>query len=390
MNLYTFPIIRNIDDVRPYIAGRPEFREYVEGWYTVIRYTYMTPDTFNYDGEYGTRVLRECRGLIFSTDTGKIISRPLHKIFNVNQIPETQIDQIKLTSPHTVLEKLDGSMVRAIPSPGGGFRLGTKSGITQTSERAEEYINANPNYIRFIRTCLKAHHTPIFEWCSRKDRVVVDYGKEDTLTLIAVRDTISGTYISCHAHSDYGRYWGIRVILPTHVNGVTDLHSLVSSTRSSTGREGVILRYEDGHMVKIKTDEYVLLHRILDGLRTERDALRVVLDDMVDDLLPLLPPADAERLMEYQREVFKAIDRHEHIVSELFADGVARYTDRRGFSTEFVQNPNEVPPPYAPLLYAMYGGGDPRTALIDLLQRSLSSQARYEKVKWVVEGVKWR
>jgi hypothetical protein len=36
--------------------------------------------------------------------------------------------------------------------------------------------------------------TPIFEWCSRNQRIVVDY-PEDMLVLTAVRDNIEGVYI---------------------------------------------------------------------------------------------------------------------------------------------------------------------------------------------------
>ena len=392
MNRYTFPHISHIDDVRPYVDGRPEFREEVLDWYTVVRYVYMTPDTFMHETEYGTRVLRECRGLVFDTDTGRILSRPLHKIFNAGQIPETQLDQIDVSASHVVLDKLDGSMIRAIRIPGDpdyGFRLGTKAGITDTSLRAEDYVSAHPDYAKFIKMCVKAGYTPVFEWCSREDRVVVDYGPEDTLTLLALRDTVSGEYISYHSYADYGRYWGVRVVKVIQADPVTDLDGFVSSVRASTGREGVILRYEDGHMIKIKSDDYVLKHRTVDGLRTERDALKVVLEDTVDDLIPLLPEADAERLVVYQREVSGAIDMHERIVSELFADGVARFPDKREFATKFVQDRHLINPVYAPVLYAMYGGAEPRGVLVEMLSKSLGSQSKFNTVKWIVEGASW-
>lgn len=389
MNRYTFPHIRHIDDILPYIEGRPEFRITEKDWYTVVGYTVMGPDTFTHETLYGTGVLRECRGLVFETTTGRILSRPLHKIFNAGQIAETQLDLIDVSASHVVLDKLDGSMIRAIrvpDDPDHGFRLGTKAGITDTALRAEDYVSAHPDYSKFIRMCIKAGYTPIFEWCSRNDRIVVDYGPDDTLTLLALRDTVSGEYVSYHSYADYGQYWGVKVVNAVNLDGVDNIHDLVSSVRNSVGREGVVLRYEDGHMVKIKSDDYVLKHRAIDGLRTERDALRVVLEDTVDDLLPLLPEADADRLVAYQAKVNRALMVQENVISSAFAEGIARYPNKREFATEFVQG---FDPCYAPILYAMYRGGDPRTALTDLLQRSLGSQAKYEKIKWVVEGAEW-
>ena len=390
MNHYTFPHIRHIDDVLPYLADRPEFRVTERDWYTVVGYKVMGPDTFTHETDYGTRVLRECRGLVFETETGRILSRPLHKIFNAGQIAETELGEIDVSASHVVLNKLDGSMIRTIPTPEGEFRLGTKAGITDTSLRAEDYVSAQPDYVKFIRMCIKAGYTPVFEWCSRQDRIVVDYGPEDTLTLLALRDTVSGEYMSYHAHADYGRYWGIRVVDAVRVDRISDIEDFVAGVRESVGREGVVLRYEDGHMVKIKSDDYVMRHRAVDGLRTERDALRVVLDDTVDDLIPILPRADAERLVNYQRDVSLALDTTERIVSELFADGVARYPDKRNFATRFVQNHHDVNPAYAPILYAMYGGQNPRSVLTDLLSKSLGSETRFEGVRWIVEGSAWQ
>ena len=392
MNHYTFPHINHIDDVLPYLADRPEFRVTEKDWYTVVGYKVMGPDTFTHETDYGTRVLRECRGLVFATDTGRILSRPLHKIFNAGQIPETQLDQIDVSASHVVLDKLDGSMIRAImmpDDPDREFRLGTKAGITDTALRAEDYVSAHPDYVRFIRMCIKVGYTPIFEWCSREDRIVVDYGPEDTLTLLALRDTVSGEYTSYHDYADYGRYWGVRVVDAVRVDRIADIEDFVAGVRESVGREGVVLRYEDGHMVKIKSDDYVMRHRAVDGLRTERDALQVVLDDTVDDLIPLLPEADVVRLVNYQRDVSLALDTTERIVSELFADGVARYPDKRDFATRFVQDRHSVNPAYAPILYAMYGGQNPRSVLTDLLSKSLGSETRFEGVKWIVEGVIW-
>jgi len=392
VNHYTFPHIRHIDDVLPYLADRPEFRVTERDWYTVVGYKVMGPDTFTHETDYGTRVLRECRGLVFETATGRILSRPLHKIFNIGQIAETELGEIDVSAGHVVLNKLDGSMIRPIPIPNDpdkGFRLGTKAGITDTSLRAEDYVSSHPDYVKFIRMCTKAGYTPMFEWCSRGDRIVVDYGPEDTLTLLALRDTVSGEYISYHSYASYGRYWGIRVVDAVQVDRIVDIDGFVAGVRESVGCEGVVLRYEDGHMVKIKSDDYVMRHRAVDGLRTERDALRVVLDDAVDDLVPVLPEADSERLVNYQRDVSLALDTTERIVSELFADGVSRYPDKRNFATRFVQDRHSVNPAYAPILYAMYAGAEPRTVLTELLSKSLGSQSNFDRVKWIVEGVIW-
>jgi hypothetical protein len=50
------------------------------------------------------------------------------------------------------------------------------------------------DYFGFCREMIKNQHTPLFEWCSRSNAVLLDY-PEDQLTLIAIRNIITGEYV---------------------------------------------------------------------------------------------------------------------------------------------------------------------------------------------------
>ena len=191
---YDFPVIETIEDVIYDINGYDEIRVIDKDYYTVINYAVAFEDTFTWDFEdsHSSSIRRECRGLIFNKD-GKLISRPYHKFFNAGEKEETQLNKINLYEPHIVLEKLDGSMIRPIPTP-EGFRLATKAGITEVAMNAEVFIADKPHYADFINECIKEGLTPIFEWVSRKNRIVVDY-PEDNLILTAIRNTTTGEYL---------------------------------------------------------------------------------------------------------------------------------------------------------------------------------------------------
>lgn len=63
------------------------------------------------------QMLREVRGLVFHAQTKQILSRPLHKFFNLNEMPETSIDRVSTLLANQqleqfeVLEKMDGMMI---------------------------------------------------------------------------------------------------------------------------------------------------------------------------------------------------------------------------------------------------------------------------------------
>lgn len=202
---HEFPIIKHIDDVRHAIAARDEFviAERPEFGYSVVNYNVAFHDTFDIDysdvvDNYGRAIpkgiiRRECRGLMFDMDGG-LISRPAHKFFNIDEKPETSISKIEISKPHLILDKLDGSFIRPFRTKDGVFRVGTKMGETDTAALAKPFFEME-NYRTFAEWCLDRHLTPVFEFMSRKQRIVIDYGDIDKLVLLFVRDNQSGRYI---------------------------------------------------------------------------------------------------------------------------------------------------------------------------------------------------
>lgn len=202
---YQFPEIRTIDDVLPHIKDAEEFIVAEKDYGTIINYAVATEDTFPpvkvAGGDAKMRaarslrnaIRRECRGIIFYPD-GRIMSRPLHKWFNVGEREETLPRNINWSQSHTIFEKLDGSMIRPVVVD-GYIRWGTKMGVTEVSMNAEQYVSEHPRYSEFASWAVDNNLTPVFEWCSRKNRIVLDY-PQDQLILLAVRHNISGEYLN--------------------------------------------------------------------------------------------------------------------------------------------------------------------------------------------------
>ena len=271
---YEFPLIRNISDVLPAIEDRDEFVVAEKEGYTVINYNVMIADTFpdvpvdmkwqeplnriafgEYDPTAALR--RECRGIIFDTETGDIIRRPVHKFFNVSERAETQADIIDLSRPHAILEKLDGSMIAPF-IVNGQMIWGTKMGATDVAKPVEEFVKNNPQYEKFATSCIANGVTPIFEWCSRKQRIVLDY-KEDQLILTALRDMHTGEYIKLFGDDSINRFhvedWDIPVVRAfefTNYGEQNDMKAFLEYVRDLEDLEGFVVRFDDGHMLKLK------------------------------------------------------------------------------------------------------------------------------------------
>jgi hypothetical protein len=123
------------------------------------------------------QVRRECRGLVFSKD-GKLLSRRLHKFYNVGEMAnETTIDCIDFAAPYVATEKLDGSMICPYVT-GGALRMATRMGVTDTALACEAFVRAGTvDYFGFCS-----------EWLTKVMRVLLSHVQSCLIGGAAARD----------------------------------------------------------------------------------------------------------------------------------------------------------------------------------------------------------
>jgi RNA ligase len=381
---YDFPQIKTIDDVLPHISGREEFLVMEKEGYTVIKYVVAFEETFLWDSNdpVGSAIRRECRGITFDAE-GNLICRKFHKFFNVGEKEETQLNKINLYEPHIVLEKLDGSCV--IPQPSlDGFVLTTKSGVTDISQQAEVFISDKPHYAKFIHSMFDGKLTPIFEWVSRKNRIVVDY-ENDNLILTAIRNTEMGNYLPYFNMLDLAEHWNIPVVQAVDGLVVQNIELFVKQIREWEDSEGVVLRFDTGHMVKIKSDQYVLRHKTKDAINQEKNVISIILNDDVDDLIPLLTPEDATRIQEFQHAFWLSF---EDVAGEIY--DLYRQIDKGQSQKDFALFAvSSVLPHYQPFMFKLRKGFPIKDLLIEQIRKSLSSQTKIDAARWMWGNLDW-
>ena len=353
---YEFPLIRNISDVLPAIEDRDEFVVAEKEGYTVINYNVMIADTFpdvpvdmkwqeplnriafgEYDPTAALR--RECRGIIFDTETGDIIRRPFHKFFNVNEREETQDHVIDLSRPHAILEKLDGSMIAPF-IVNGQMIWGTKMGATDVAKPVEEFVKNNPQYEKFATSCIANGVTPIFEWCSRKQRIVLDY-KEDQLILTALRDMHTGEYIKLFGDDSINRFhvedWDIPVVRAfefTNYGEQNDMKAFLEYVRDLEDLEGFVVRFDDGHMLKLKCHWYLQIHKAKEAILQDRNIVELILDEKLDDVKAHLPAEDRDRLTQFENTINYDIARRVILIAMKLEYLRDRGIDRKTFAID--------------------------------------------------------
>lgn len=373
---YKFPIIRHIDDVLPHIEGRDEFIVAERDFGTVINYVVAMQDTFNMTGldDLGGAIRRECRGLIFDKE-GNIMSRPFHKFFNVNEREETQTHEIDMSQPHVIMEKMDGSMIRPLLVD-GYLRLGTKMGVTEVSMNAEAWlVRQDPALKEWLRQCVEDNVTPLFEWVSCSNQIVIDYADED-LVYLGTRDNVTGLYVmdtSCPFDT-----------VPQYGSLELGLNDYIDIARNQENREGDIIRFADGHMLKIKNDWYVRIHKALDRVRFDRNIVALILHEEMDDVVPLMPADVVRRVRQFEIDFWDAFGKTEKTLAMLYREAVRGYDgDRKRIALEFI--PTLERKEDAQFIFRMLDGHYIRELMLAHIEKCISSNTKWDAcAEWMV------
>ena len=364
--LYTFPEIRTLSDVLPHIEGRPEFIVAAREFGTVVNYVVAMADTFNMTGadDLGGAIRRECRGIIFDTE-GNIMSRPFHKFFNVNERDETQAYVLDMTQPHVIMEKMDGSMIRPVRL-NGMVRLATKMGVTDIAVESESLLT--PDQYDWLDSVMSTGVTPIFEYIAPTNKIVIEYS-EPQLVLLAMRNNVSGNYFMPHS-TPFD-------VVPQYGSVEGGLTEYIARAREMQGREGDIIRFADGHMLKIKNDWYVRIHKTKDLIRSERNIADIIINEQLDDVLPLLDAADLATVRAYELRFDAAI---ENVLGRL--DGLVTLARvlhggvKKDVAIGFV--PNLLNKEDAAFIFSALDGKDLRSLVIKRIKDSVGNTTKYD------------
>jgi len=380
---YIFPKIKNINDILPAIEGNDDIYSVTKDGYIVFNYMLGTSQTFPAIVDEYAAIRRECRGLIFDAETGDILRRPFHKFFNLNEREDTAIENVDFMFPHAVLDKLDGSMIAPF-LVGDRMIWGTKMGETDVAQPVMEFVAANPKYDEF-RYLIGSGFTPIFEWCSNKQRIVLDH-PEDSLTLLAIREIQTGEYVSFEFLKSVAKVYGVPVV--KQYDTIKDINQFLERTRGQSNIEGYVIRFNTGHMIKVKTDWYVALHKIKEQLLFDRNLVELILDNRLDDILSYLSSDERDNLIRFQTELYQIISDQSHVLMNITNDNLNM--DRKTFALTVAPALDDM---MRPVAFKTFGNRienvhDAEVFVIQAIRNGLTSNTKYDtllKNNWLKE-----
>jgi RNA ligase len=307
--------ITEVEEFRSAIAGKEEIRESLIG-HGCISFCYMIsgPDTFD------SATARECRGIVFAGPD--VVGRPLHKFFNVNEREETRLENIDWSKVTRVMDKRDGSMIHTVSTMDGILLKSKKSFESDVALAADDWMNHETglHVLKLAMRMSALNKTCIFEWTAPTARIVLFY-PEAELQLLHIRDNVTGAYVEKEDLYQWAAEFGVKVVEEVDLSKYGVLVNKMTSKdaewlhKTVEGVEGWVFQFEDGNMVKLKTDWYIKRHHAMTFVR-ERDIAQLVLDEGLDDMKAMLVSENVniDRILEIERDVIEQLTLIQRLV----------------------------------------------------------------------------
>lgn len=225
------------------------------------------------------------RGLITDLD-GNVVARPFPKFFNLGEHTNPDQPAINWRLGYTVTEKVDGSLGIGY-LVNGKLRIATRGSFVSEQAVMAMEIAKRRGYDKFI---YPRQYTFLWEIVYKENRIVVDYGHMRDLILLDIIPLDRFDYHPPYSDLvDYAALIGCPVVNRLHFEELNEQNLAAHCAKSTPNTEGIVVRFDDGLRIKVKTAEYCRLHKLLTGISnvTIWDILKS--GKLLDELLEVVP-----------------------------------------------------------------------------------------------------
>jgi T4 RnlA family RNA ligase len=281
----------------------------------------------------------ELRGLTFVWNKdGSLFDRflLLDKFFNIDQTPCSLLSVVKNWEIDRIFNKEDGSIASFVKLPNGKvFGKSKASFISDQAIGSQKIYDNDENIRRVVNYFLDNDIAPVFEYVSPDNKIVLSY-RDTKLILLQLRDNKTGEYLRIE---DYSHILDGVSIVPEEFHTLEELLELKETV---VDKEGWVIQFKNGKMVKLKTVWYFNLHSLFtEELERENLILNMIFEDTIDDALSLL--GEDVTSTEKKKSISEIIDIVNfriglmvHDVERLLEDFDG---DKKTFSLNHIKNP---------------------------------------------------
>ena len=189
---------------------------------------------------------------------------------------------------------------------------------------------------------------------------------------MGIRNIETGEYLHYNEMLKSATEFNIPIVDIHHTNGHT-INILQEKVRELTEEEGVVIRFLDGHMVKVKGDWYVAIHKSKENILFDRDVVDMILEETIDDVKSHLDDDDKKSIETFEDEFWKHFKENLSVLREI----QEIYNDKKEFA---LNGSSSYKKGFHSLFFMCFDGKEePFQALKNQVKKNLNSNISWEK-----------
>jgi RNA ligase len=221
---------------------------------TLAVYTYT--DRCVYENAWD-EITRNSRGHVYNLLSGECVAWAFPKFFNLGENAEVLPEKFPWDQPYEIMEIIDG-WLGVLYRHEGTFKVATRGSFHSSGA-----LWATTHLQHFDLSCLPDAATLCFEILAPEQRIILDYGAARQLVVLAAFNRATGEEYPRSQVEEWARTIGLPVV---PLLGRMSREDLLRKQKELEQFEGFVIRFCDGRRVKVKTDWYLSMARILANL----------------------------------------------------------------------------------------------------------------------------
>jgi len=241
--------IKRLDE----LAADGFLRKVEDGDLVLYNYT----DHCTYEKKWN-KYTKNARGTVYDKNTGRVVAKAFPKFFNWEELAASKWRNLikKDKSQYRVCDKADGSL-GIVYYHNDMWRVNTRGSFSSDQALEAHGMLALYNTDKFVKEA-----TYLVEIIYPENRIILDYGTERKLVLLAMYDTSTGIEYAWPQLMLAAELTGLELVKKLDIS----IEEMIAKQQTmGADEEGFVVLFNNGERVKIKSKAYLRIARILSG-----------------------------------------------------------------------------------------------------------------------------
>jgi hypothetical protein len=168
-----------------------------------------------------------------------------------------------------------------------------------------------------------------------------------------------------------------------------NIQEFLADAKNLENAEGYVIRFHNGHQVKIKGEWYCQIHNTKDAIGFEKNVWAIILDERMDDLKPFMDESDRAAVDNFMNEFEQEVAKTAHRLAAYVEQAKAKFGDNKKLFAMEVMPSKDIVSYEKGLLFSIWDDKNPIEVVLNCLKKYVGTKTKIDEIRPLVGGISW-